>query len=65
VTYYEAKRKARALFGAHGDARELKGNLLPFRIGVWLDEGSTKTFITIGSGLSYEDALKEARERQV
>ena len=62
MTYAEAKRSARALFGVHGDAVELT-QVTPFRyrIGVW----TSNRFVVIGAGESWEVAIEDAKSRQV
>ena len=65
MTYYEAKRQARAMFGVHGDAMEVLSSLIPYRIGVWLEENRTRRFVIVGSGLSFDEAVKDAKDRQV
>lgn len=64
--YSEARRQARAMLGEHSDVEFRKGSLFPARVGVWArgERGMTK-FIYVGLGSTFEEALNDAKHRQV
>lgn len=65
-TYSEARRQARMLLGEHSDIEFKKDSLFPARVGVWAkgERGLTK-FIYVGLGSTFEEALEDAKKRQV
>ena len=65
MDYPEAKRRARALFGQHGDAKMWAQPFFPFRVGVWTEvTPGNRQFVVVGVGGSWEDALADARKNQ-
>ena len=65
MDYYEARRRARALFGQAGDVEEAQGKPFPFRVGVWCKaERAPARFVIVAAAATLEEALKEARDRQ-
>ena len=70
MDYYEARRRARAILGGAADVQEEKGvpgklNLFPCRIGVWVKhERAAARFVIVAAKGNWEEALKEAHEKQ-
>lgn len=64
VTYEEARRQARAMFGQHADVEVKKGVPFPARVGVWTESRGIKRFVYVGLGDDLEKALADARSRQ-
>lgn len=71
MDYYEARRAARSILGPAADVEERreqngKPAPFPFRVGVWakVERGPARFIVVSASATSWEEALKEARERQ-
>jgi len=85
MTYYEARRQARAILGQHADVEHVPPPahiprlinpeapsfappplFFPYRVGVWVEVAKgKKEFQNVGLGNSYEEALADARARQM
>ncbi len=65
MTYYEARRQARAILGPAADVEEAKSKAFPFRVGVMtkVDRGLPR-FVIVAAAASWDEALEEARRRQ-
>lgn len=71
MTYEEARRKARMMFGAHADVKiegKVDGTTTTriFAVGVWLRGDGHKTdhkaFKILGAGLNWEEAFEHAEK---
>lgn len=67
MDYAEARRRARTILGAHSDVEWVVSSPFPARVGVWMKaEGNTPArFIYVGIGSSFEEALEDAKRRQL
>lgn len=64
MLYPDARRAARSLLGSSADIEERKG-AFPCRVGVWVKVArGHDRFIIVAAANTWEEALKEARERQ-
>ncbi len=66
MDYAEARRQARALLGQHSDVEFKRGDAFPARVGVWSEQDrGGKRFVYVGIGTTFEEALSDAKKRQV
>lgn len=64
MTYEEARRTARAMLGSNAEVEEAP-DALAFRFRVGVETGTPRRFVWVGVGNSWEEALDDAKARQL